>query len=200
MEDVAQLETEDAPTYRAALKIPTLSPRGAPPLAAAKAIDKMSVNYQAGYAAGAAECAGRLDAEKSRLAAVGAGLKNSLHGVDERCRGECTALIMQVFTALAPSIARRSVRAEIQEIVQNYAMRKKQPITIRMHPALADDLAMEDADDVSDTAKITIEADDQLNPNAVDISWANGGMFYDPDALIAEISGVFANEDKPNEE
>ncbi len=200
MEDIAQLKPEGAQEYGEVLEIPVLSVNRGAPLINVKAVDKMGEPYQAGFAAGAAECAEQLEAEKSRLAALGADLKIALRGIDERCRNECAGLIEQLFAALAPTIARGSVHAEIRAIVHKYAVEKKQPITIRVHPSLAEELSMGDAEDVSDAARISIESDEQLNPNAVEISWADGGMFYDPDSLINDISNVFADKDTSNEE
>lgn len=200
MTGLAQLRPIGAHKMGEALKIPTLSANGAAPLIGANPIDKMGENYQAGYAAGAAECAERLEAERSRLATIGSGLKNALRDIDERCRTDCAAMIEQLFSALAPSIARQSVFAEINAIIQKNAVRKKQPITIRIHPELVKDLALGDAEDVSDAAKISIETDGQLNLNAVDISWTNGGMFYDPDAVITDVLRILGDNESPNEE
>lgn len=196
----AELKPIGALKIGEALKIPTLTTNGGAPVIGANPIDKMSDNYQAGYAAGAAECAERLEAETSHLATLGAGLKSALRDIDERCRNDCAALIERLFAALAPSIARQSVVAEITAIVQKNAVRNKQPLTIRIHPELANELALGDAEDVSDAAKISIETDAQLNSNAVDISWTSGGMFSDPDAVIADILRILGDNKKSNEE
>ncbi len=200
MAALAELKSTGAHKTGEALKIPTLTAIGAAPLIRANPIDKLSANYKAGYAEGAAECAERLEAERAHLATIGAGLKNALRDIDERCRNDCAALIEQLFAALAPSIARLSTLAEINAIIQKNTVRKKQPVTIRIHPELADDLALGDAEDVSDAAKISIETDGQLNPNAVDISWTSGGMFYDPDAVITDILRILGEKENPNEE
>jgi len=200
MEDLAQLKPACAHKFGESLKIPTLSVNGAARPIGAATIDKTSEDYRAGHAAGAAESAERLEAESSRIAAIGAGLKNALRDIDERARNECATLIGQLFAALAPSIARQSVRAEINEIIHKNVVQKKKPITIRIHPELVNDLSIGNAEDVSDTAKISIETDEQLNPNAADIHWADGGMFYDPDALIADISSILADKDNTDKE
>ena len=200
MEDLARSNTVRDAEFRQALKIPLLSSSGAAAPAIGKAIDKTSDTYQAGYAAGAAECAQRMEAERAQLAAISGGFKNAIGEIDERNRGECAALIEKLFTAIAPSAARGSAIAEMQSVIQRYAVQKRQAITVKVHPDMANDPSFCATEDPDDAAKITIETDDSLSANAVDISWANGGMFYDPDAMISEVLGVFAGEKNASEE
>lgn len=170
-----------------ALRVPVLPGRGD---SGEPAIDESGDAYKAGVAAAAAEFAGR----EARLNAAHeefvrhAG--DMLAEMDARYRREALGLVERLFAAVAPTLAQKSSLIDAMQIVEERVLRGHNPLTLRVHPALVAHLPAAEERRLSATPEITLKADEACAPAMIDAQWAKGGLFHDPDGLIADILRV----------
>ncbi|MEZ5892625.1 MAG: hypothetical protein R3C58_05715 [Parvularculaceae bacterium] len=179
-ENALDLSNDDAPKT---VRVPVLPGRqngGAP-------VDTGGAAYQAGVAAAAAEFAGReaqiASAHEEFVREAG----EMLAEMDARYRRECFSLIERLFSAIAPTLARNSSLIDIMEIVDQRVLRSHTALTMRAHPSLIAHLPEADQRRLSEAPEITLKSDETCAPAMIDVQWEKGGLFHDPDGLIADI-------------
>ena len=163
-------------------------------------IDPDSDAYKAGFAAGSAELASQLAAVEARHQAFANGLDTMLAELDEKYRRECLSLIERLFVAAAPTLARRSALIDILQIVEERVIRGKSELTLHINPELVSHLSEGDYRQVSENPLVNLVVDKSCPPNSIDAKWAKGGLFHDPDGLIADLISALNENNEPQEE
>ena len=162
-------------------------------------VDPNCDSYKAGYEAAAAEYLAQLKEQQTWHEDFTSRVGEMLADMDARYRGECLSLLERLFATAAPTLARQSSLADIMKLVEERVVGGKTELSLRTHPDLLTHLPEQDRRVLSEHPLITLETDESCAPSAIDAKWAKGGLFHDPDKLIADILSALGENRAPQE-
>jgi hypothetical protein len=155
--------------------------------------------YKTGFGAAATEFLAQLKEQESWHDDFARRMGDMLADMDARYRRECLALIERLFAAAAPTLARQSSLIDVMKLVEERVVGGKSELSLRVHPDLIAHLPEQDRRTLSEHPLITLEADKSCAASAIDARWAKGGLFHDPDKLIADILNALGENRAPQE-
>ena len=132
------------------------------------------------------ERAAELAALKAEFGHKASSFLTALVQKDETYRRESAALLKSILRAIAPSLCRASAVREAMAIIEKKVCRNDGGIHLRAHPQLAADLAQLVQSDSRISDIVSLRPDGNLNPNAVETDWKDGGFAFDPDRVACE--------------
>ncbi|WP_411815917.1 hypothetical protein [Hyphococcus sp. DH-69] len=163
-------------------------------------IDRASDAYKAGFAEGRASIA----AESADLAKVqesfARNVEAAMENIDALYRDECLALVKRLFAAIAPTLAKKSTLLDIMALVEERVLGAHAEINLHVHPSMIEHLSDTQRKIFDDNPLMHLHTDENASPASIDAKWARGGLFHDPDSLIAEILGALGETDTPTQE
>ncbi|MAW80999.1 MAG: hypothetical protein CMI63_12245 [Parvularcula sp.] len=156
--------------------------------------------YKAGCAAASAELRGEMAQQEARHEEFVKSVGDMLAEMDARYRQEALSLIERLFSAVAPSLAVKSSRADIMQIVEQHAVHGHSELSLRAHPSLIAHLSEAEQKNLKETPLVTLKADESCAPATVDAQWSKGGLYHDPDGLIENVLKALREETGAAEE
>lgn len=166
----------------------------------ASSVDINCEAYKVGYETASKEFMARLQEQEAWHEGFAKRIGDMLAEMDARYRRDCLSLVERLFTAAAPTLARRSSLADIMQLVEERVVRGRADLTLRIHPTLAAKLSEKDSLTLASSPEITLIKDESCAPAMVDAQWKDGGLFHDPDGLIEEVLRSLGEENAPHEE
>ena len=146
--------------------------------------------YAAGYVEG--ERAGAAEAQKSMKVAVAAAISafaENRKAISEKLEKRCLAYTRQVFAAVLPEAARKGLAREAAAFIASFCGGRagEGGVVVRVAPAHAAELEALVKTINGAAENFSVAADEDLDENAVELAWNDGGARLDIDGAAKEV-------------
>lgn len=156
-----------------------------------------------------AEARREMQAELTRrgrqgAAAAAAALEALLAGREADRRAldtDLRAALVAALQAVLPALLARAAGGEVAAILaQALTERAGDAITLRLHPTTLDEMQREGFPPEGLADRLKLRPDPAMAPGSAEAAWADGGLLYDPAALVERVLAVLAAPAAPQSE